>query len=195
MIGFNLITSILPAILGARPVARTQSFACSIVGAIASTIVLCDPLLAADMPPAVLPASPFTPAVVAPPWARFYVGGHLGAAWTTWRTDVGFIAASPVNGASTSGTFSGPDGTTTSFVGGGQIGYNWQWASYVLGLEATISALGGRRNDAFNISSASLIAANLAAITTPVDGFVSNWDRRVEWLATFRARLRLYAHR
>ena len=48
--------------------------------------------------------------------------------------------------------------------------------------------MAGESNDHYTISAASLIAADLGAITDPVDGFVSDWSRSVEWLATAKAR-------
>ena len=79
---------------------------------------------AADLPPVRAPA--VVPAVVyAPPvynWSGFYVGGNLGAGFanSSW-TD-------PFTGAHD--TFS-KDG----FIGGGQVGANWQINALVLGIE------------------------------------------------------------
>jgi outer membrane immunogenic protein len=66
------------------------------------------------------------PIMMAPPvynWTGFYVGGNIGGAWET-----GTITDSLV-GASLSNTRSG-------FIGGGQVGYNWQiWPQFMLGVE------------------------------------------------------------
>jgi outer membrane immunogenic protein len=56
-------------------------------------------------------------------WTGFYIGGNLGGAWASGTLTDNF------SGASFTGSHSG-------FIGGGQIGYNWQVApQYVLGIE------------------------------------------------------------
>jgi outer membrane immunogenic protein len=84
---------------------------------------------AADMPlKAPAPPSAFR-------WSGFYLGGHLGGAWAgsdpATVTDIsGFPAVLfPPTSFSNSGR--------SSFLGGAQIGYNWQFAPHwVAGLEA-----------------------------------------------------------
>jgi outer membrane immunogenic protein len=53
-------------------------------------------------------------------WTGFYAGGHVGGAWVS-------------NG----------DG---NFLGGGQVGYNYQMRQWILGVEADASAAGGNLN-------------------------------------------------
>ena len=80
------------------------------------------PALAADLP------------VKAPPppvplsWTGFYVGGTVGADWqsSTFNDPLGQIAPAP-GSAHNNGT---------SFEGGLTAGYNWQFQSVVLGVEA-----------------------------------------------------------
>jgi outer membrane immunogenic protein len=83
--------------------------------------------LAADLPPP--PPAPRAPAAylpVAPPynWTGFYIGGNLGAGFSN-------------------GSFSDPLGSTftnssnTTFLGGGQVGVNYEfWGGVVIGAEA-----------------------------------------------------------
>lgn len=77
---------------------------------------------AADMP---LPIK--VPTAYAAPvfnWTGFYVGGNLGAAWThhDWTDTLGV---------------SFPDGNTNgAFIGGGQIGFNYEFDNFVSGVEA-----------------------------------------------------------
>jgi outer membrane immunogenic protein len=59
----------------------------------------------------------------------FYVGGHLGGGWT----HNGFSDPLGIVGMSTFGA------NRSSFLGGVQAGYNWQFSSYVLGLQGDIS--------------------------------------------------------
>jgi outer membrane immunogenic protein len=88
-----------------------------------------------------LAARPYTkaPAYVEPlfNWGGFYVGGHIGGAWTNeqWiNTGNGAPFADLVPGE-------GFRQRSSGIMGGAQIGYNWQAANYVFGLEGTISGL------------------------------------------------------
>jgi len=70
-------------------------------------------------------------------WAGFYIGGHVGGAWTNeqWVNSAAtapFADLSPGQGFRQRGT---------GFMGGGQIGYNWQANNFVFGIEGTVSAL------------------------------------------------------
>jgi outer membrane immunogenic protein len=96
--------------------------------------------LAADLPPPVAPP-PRAPAAyipIAPPynWSGFYIGGNLGAAWNSGGS------VSDTFGS----TFSG-SGQTTKFVGGGQVGVNYEFGGgVVIGAEAMFDALPNTTN-------------------------------------------------
>jgi len=87
-----------------------------------------------------LPARPYTkapPVVVAAfDWSGFYIGANGGGAWShkCWDIDA-FTIVNPVIGTL---VFAGPEGchTADGATAGGQIGYRWQSASFVFGLEA-----------------------------------------------------------
>jgi outer membrane immunogenic protein len=86
-------------------------------------------------------------------WTGWYIGAHAGAAWQQAQAvDYGV-------------SFS-----KTAFIGGGQIGYNWQHGNFVFGLEGDISGLSGK-----NSSGDSYF------------GFQS----QVRWLSTVRSRFGL----
>ena len=72
-------------------------------------------------------------AAVAPPpaanWTGWYIGAHVGAAWQNVSAN-SFYAGPSVGHV---------DGS--SFIGGGQIGYNWQHGNSVFGIEGDISGL------------------------------------------------------
>ena len=73
-------------------------------------------------------------------WAGWYVGVNAGAAWqqmTGGNADPG-SAGSANSAFSTPGSISG-----TAFIGGGQIGYNWQDGNFVYGLEGDFDGLAG----------------------------------------------------
>src|SRR5215467_2779592 len=93
-------------------------------GSIISTCVCIGSAQAADLPPARRPAA-VAPVAYAPPvynWTGIYVGGNLGAG---------------LSHSSWSDPFTGADNTfnKTGFIGGGQIGANWQIDALVLGIE------------------------------------------------------------
>ena len=96
--------------------------------------------LAADIlpPPAPPPRAPAAYIPIAPPynWSGFYIGGNLGAAWNSGGS------VSDTFGS----TFSG-SGQTTKFVGGGQVGVNYEfWGGVVIGAEAMFDALPNTTN-------------------------------------------------
>jgi len=72
-------------------------------------------------------------------WTGFYIGGHVGAGWGTTETTIDSIAApgfpvTPIGLALTQNSRSG-------FLGGGQIGYNFQSGWAVFGVQADIAGL------------------------------------------------------
>jgi len=101
---------------------------------------------------------PYTkgPPIAVPPafsWTGFYIGVHAGASWTDNDVDyllnapgggVAFTGrnfafcngAAPVLVGNTFGINSGCNDSNASFLGGGQIGYNWQTGAWVWGIEA-----------------------------------------------------------
>jgi outer membrane immunogenic protein len=106
----------------------------------ASTAVLAisSAAYAADLPvrgPAPAPAPVFT----AISWQGFYLGVNLGYAW-------GDSTSANLPGV---GAGNGFDGSTNSLkvkpnglVGGAQVGYNWQFNSFVFGVEGEVGYLG-----------------------------------------------------
>jgi outer membrane immunogenic protein len=95
--------------------------------------------LAADLPPpAPMPRAPATYVpIVAPPynWTGFYIGGNLGGAFTNG----GFTSSIPGSTVTTT--------SSTSFIGGGQVGANYQfWGGVVIGAEAMFDWLPNTKN-------------------------------------------------
>ena len=92
---------------------------------------------AADMP-----VRNYTKAPVMVPvynWNGLYIGAHAGYGWGDHDRTV--LGGGITNGFNTDGGF-----------GGGQIGYNWQFNNFLLGVEADIAGTGitGRDSPAFN---------------------------------------------
>jgi outer membrane immunogenic protein len=85
--------------------------------------------LAADLP-ARMPAP--APVMAPPPysWSGFYIGGHVG--WGTARKDWFQTAAVAFNTNTASYDADG-------FLGGGQVGFNWQTGAFVFGVEVDAS--------------------------------------------------------
>lgn len=117
----------------------------------------------------------YTKAPVAAPlwnWTGFYVGGHVGGGFSEanvsavqplWPSDVGNF--------STNGS---------GVVGGGQIGYNWQFApNWVLGIEGDISGTGIRNN----------AVAPVTILGVPQPNVNHEADRNIDWMASVRGRL------
>jgi outer membrane immunogenic protein len=91
--------------------------------------------LAADLPPAPPPRAPAAYVAVPPvfSWTGFYIGGNLGAAWTSGN-------ASDSRGNSWSNS------QQATFTGGGQVGFNYQINWFVAGLEADFDWLANNHN-------------------------------------------------
>lgn len=101
-------------------------------------------------------------------WTGFYVGAHLGNAWQQSQTAGSYFDGGThfpfVNDTSVSG-----------FLGGGQIGYNWQTGIAVFGVEADLSGLPGSRTVSQSITT--------GGVTTVVTS-----RNEIEWLGTIRGR-------
>jgi outer membrane immunogenic protein len=93
-------------------------------------------------------------------WAGWYIGAHAGVAWQQTQTF-------QQDGRSdfVTDTFS-----KTGFIGGGQIGYNWQHGNFVFGLEGDISGLSGKN--------------------TVGNGYIG-YSSSIRWLSTVRGRFGL----
>ncbi len=85
----------------------------------ALTVLFAGSALAADLRP---PAPAYTPPPPVFSWTGFYIGGNLGGAWAR-----GTVSDS-LFGLSASSDRSG-------FIGGGQVGVNYQFSNIVLGAE------------------------------------------------------------
>src|SRR5262249_36842575 len=73
----------------------------------------------------------------------------------------------------------------TGFIGGGQIGYNWQFNQYVLGFETDIQGTSAKSSSTVSLFNPAPPPANFNA---PVLGTASV-SRRLDYLGTVRGRL------
>jgi len=147
------------------------------LGVTALNVACVSGAIAADMP-AKVPM--YTKAPMAAPaysWTGFYVGVNAGYGWGNQAVNVSgdpnVIQPTFLTPAGISSVAGSPKG----FIGGAQIGYNWQTGQMVYGLEADL--------DASHIASSQDIVFSTGGGTPrTVHG-----DQNLDWLGTFRARL------
>lgn len=151
---------------------------------------------AADLPSVKGP--PLAPPPPPPLWTGFYVGLNAGGSWsdnhqTSIATFDAFGNPAAIGGveygvaSAAAGTGVLGDGSNGGFIGGGQIGYNFQFAnSFVAGIEADIQG----------IAQSNSTGASVGALPVPVAGFTTgvlastlSSSKRLDYLGTVRGRL------
>jgi opacity protein-like surface antigen len=141
------------------------------------------PAIAAD-----LPVRPPAPAPVMVPylnWSGFYIGLNGGYSWGHSSRDLNFF--NPLNGVTiATGTGSGRD--LNGGVFGGQIGYNWQAANWVFGIEADAQWTGQKGGTTVLCPVvAGCFPTALAAV--PANAASATLNDKLDWFATFRGRV------
>jgi outer membrane immunogenic protein len=111
-----------------------------IAGAAFASLLAASNAIAADLP--VYSKAPAVAAVY--DWTGFYIGTNLGYSWGRGSTDgtasgpqTVTSQVAPTTVTPVSGLLSGR-ADVNGFIGGGQLGYNWQHAAWVFGLEGDI---------------------------------------------------------
>jgi outer membrane immunogenic protein len=140
---------------------------------IKSTIVVAAATGASLAPSAANAAPPQTSAAPVWSWTGFYVGAHIGGAWQDNQTQ------GRTQGAYVGDTIWFPFGNKTTpsgFIGGGQVGYNWQSGAFVYGLEADISDFSGSQST----------SQSAGPTLTPVTVTSQN---QIGWVGTVRGRV------
>jgi outer membrane immunogenic protein len=116
------------------------------IAAVTTAIALVSaPAFAADLP---MKAGPLPPAPVWS-WTGFYIGAHVGAGWGENETTVTGFSATVPNNPVIAGTANFPfnQNSRSGFLGGGQVGYNWQTGMFVLGVQGDIAGLDVKGTD------------------------------------------------
>jgi outer membrane immunogenic protein len=124
---------------------------------------------AADLPPRPAPAAAPVYAPIIFSWTGFYIGGNIGAAWDRGNVTDTLFGLSFSNSSN-----------NAVFIGGGQVGANYQMGSFVLGVEGDFDWAANRNNTATGL----VTPAGTIAVT-------SN-DR---WVSTLAARFGFAADR
>src|SRR5262245_4121383 len=176
------------------------------------------PALAADLPRKAPPAPPPPPVIS---WTGWYAGLNAGAVWgcgnahntlSNVRSDVnwphgGVPPALPLHpppqttpaesaahlaAISSVGTFDFDNGCrNANFSGGGQIGYQWQFGTWVAGIEADIQGIGGNNNSGTFVKTAS-VGFPSGVVAPPTEGSwigTATFERDNSWLGTLRGRI------
>jgi outer membrane immunogenic protein len=113
-------------------------------------------------------------------WTGGYVGLNLGYSWGR-QTSTGTITGTSITGTTTTTLTPAPlfgSGSLDGFVGGGQVGYNWQFGNWVVGFEGDLQGTGERKT--FDVCNAAGCPAGSTVLTA---------DYRLVWFGTDRARL------
>ncbi|HKS84675.1 MAG TPA: outer membrane protein [Pseudolabrys sp.] len=112
--------------------------------------------------------------MVMPPynWTGFYVGLNAGGSWG--HQDNTLVTITGVNLLSNSDRIDG-------FIGGGQIGYNWQSGQWVFGVEADIQGSAQKGDGTFTLPPI------VGALVVP--GLSATYSDKLEWFGTARARV------
>jgi outer membrane immunogenic protein len=125
---------------------------------------------AADLPPA-MPRAPVAYMPVAAPvfsWTGFYIGGNLGGGWNRGNVVDSAFGVNFTNGNS------------TSFLGGGQVGGNYQIGAFVIGAEAVFDWFANNNNsdNGTTVPGGAIlrVSANDRWVTTVAARFGYAWD-------------------
>jgi outer membrane immunogenic protein len=145
---------------------------------------------AADMPVKAQIAPP-APIATVYNWSGFYIGANGGGVWGRANVDdyngllfPPFVTTAPgipilvILGQN--GTLAGASATKTSWLAGGQVGYNWHVNQFLIGIEGDADATGLR---ASGIASATRFAG-----TPTVQTVSAAFSADTHWMASLRLR-------
>ncbi|GAC1339831.1 MAG: porin family protein [Beijerinckiaceae bacterium] len=152
-----------------------------------------------------LPSRKAPPVAYAPPpvftWTGFYIGANAGGTWAQNNAITTTSVAGPCNAAfagcvavpnysvtsAQAATFSIPGRSRVGFIGGGQLGYNWQFNSFVAGIEADFQGIASNNNNA-NTNGLIAVVPNVNFPGFPVVQSAYSFQK-LNYLGTVRGRL------
>jgi outer membrane immunogenic protein len=147
---------------------------------------------AADLPSRKAPPPPFTAPEPVALWTGFYVGlnagGTFGGSQSASISAGDLLDAGPVAGAIPGAAFAASASNFASlnnsgFIGGGQIGYNYQFnRNFVAGVEADIQGVTGS-------GSASVVGVGLDSATGATPVTTTQIQKSLDYLGTVRGRV------
>jgi outer membrane immunogenic protein len=113
-------------------------------------------------------------------WTGLYIGANLGYSWGRAITDGSVTAFTTTAGVVTTLPTLPLTGRAdvNGFIGGGQLGYNWQQGTWLFGLEGDIQASNERASGDV-----------CTAAGCPPGSFVFTRDYKLDWFGTARGRL------
>jgi outer membrane immunogenic protein len=152
---------------------------------IASIALIGTPAVAADI---AAKAPPPSPAPVYN-WTGWYAGVNVGASFGTTKTDFNVSPLFGNNGPLfqlTPGLGFSDQTYPAAFIGGGQIGYNWQYSPViVVGLEADFQ--GSTERETTNLTQP--ISAFPPSTSLPGGAAVRDYTTQIDWFGTVRPRI------
>ncbi len=129
---------------------------------------------AADLP---VKAPPPVPVVTVYNWTGCYVGAHLGGGWanTSWTNTANTTAFGDMSAGDNLSETNG------GFIGGGQLGCNYQMQNFVFGIEGTLagSTIKGDTNNTVFGAADDVFTNEVTVIATVVGRLGYAWDN---WL-------------
>ena len=163
---------------------------------VVSTITFVQIASAADLPPqpAAAPAST---------WTGWYAGVNIGGTREAassintqgFEVSQGLVLGAPpesVFAAAAAANTSITTGSNTRIIGGGQLGYNWQFTNWVAGFETDIQGF-GRQNAETGSSTTNVAFTTLVGFppipSTDSVSSITSASKRVDWLGTVRGRV------
>lgn len=132
---------------------------------------------AADLPTRKAPPAPMMPLIAPYSWTGFYIGATAGGIWNTGHTSLDATYRGATLGSRYIPTTLGSG--ETGFQGGGELGYNYQMGSIVLGLESDLEW----------VTNSNSVTYTGAAIPHLGGDVTTTLATRMDWLGTTRGRL------
>lgn len=129
-------------------------------------------------------------------WSGFYAGGNVGYSWGSADTDfnaepvtANIINNPPITAVGIPGFVGSESVRPTGAIGGGQIGYNQQFArNWVAGFEADIQASGEKAANQFS-NPFNFTVRGGAGSAFVTGAALTDYEAKISWFGTVRGRV------